>query len=180
MVQRIALCGAPLTGKTTLLAALGRRMGTEQILRSFGATENLSRVDIRYQGKQAALITVSGTFHHTSSTVLPTILSGVRAVVYVCAARATVHAPGSAEHHDREEAHRQHFFWDVYTREAEKVGSSWRSIPWIIVLNKIDLGRRNPLSEHIPESLQTDLLSCSATHGEGVAQLCKKVISLLE
>jgi hypothetical protein len=155
-------------------------MGIEKILRSFGDTENLARVNIEHLDKQVALITVSGTFHYTSSKIVPKLLSGARAVVYVCSALPPTQPSGTEEKHDREESDRQRFFWELYTREAEKVRSSWHDIPWTIVLNKTDLGHRNPLSSDIPETLQTDVISCVATQTTGVTELWQRIIALLE
>jgi hypothetical protein len=175
MVQRVAICGAPLTGKTTILTALGRSVGADPIRRSFGDTENIARLDMDYYGKQVAFITISGNFNHTTSKIVAKILSGVHIVIYVCSALPNIERSSSEKKYALEETDRQKLFWRLYTQEAEQVGASWRTIPWIFVLNKVDVGNRNPLSQEIPEALQSEMISCIATQNAGILPLFEKV-----
>lgn len=180
MIQRVAVCGAPLTGKTTILMALGQISGTDKIQRSFSETENLARLDVDLNGKQVTFITISGNFNHTSSKVVSKILSGASLVIYVFSALTTVQQSFKEQKREIEEINRQRLFWGLYTQEADLVGASWRTTPWVFVLNKVDLGTRNPLSQEIPESLQYETFSCIATQNHGIAQLSEKVGQLLK
>lgn len=180
MIQRVAVCGAPLTGKTTILMALGQITDAGRIQRSFSDTENLARLDVNYYDKQVAFITISGNFNYASSKVIPKILSGASAVVYVCSALPNAQQPFLEQKRLSEESDRQRLFWNMYTQEADRVGASWINIPWVFVLNKVDLGNRNPLSQEIPEALLSETLSCIATKNQGIAQLSEKVGQLLK
>ena len=123
MQRRIAVCGAPTVGKTTLLSSLINLTGAKIPIRRSSDLETIVRVDIKEPTRQTSLMTISGNFFYSQTTVLPWLVTGVHVIVYVSSA--------IPPHFDQEwylgaggdEAARQTMFWDIYTKHAAAVGS---------------------------------------------------------
>lgn len=177
MKRRIMICGAPRAGKTTIVSGLGNYANAEPMLRSFSTKENLARIDVSLSNVQLALITISGSFNYLESQTAPKLLAGASAIIYVCSAvKESLHSEPSSGHNF--DNLKQLFFWDLYVQHAKQVESSWINIPWIFVLNKIDLGTVNPLSGVIPKMFQSEIIPTSATQGQGISDLFQKIANL--
>lgn len=175
MQRRIAVCGAPTVGKATLLSSLIDLTGAEIPIRRSSELETIVRVDIKEPTRQTTLMTISGNFFYSQSTVLPWLVTGVHAIVYVSSVIPPLLDQAWYLGAGDDEAARQTMFWDIYTKHAAAVGSFWTSIPWIFVLNKIDVGAQNPLLARIPSAFHDTILPCSAMTHRGIPELWERL-----
>ncbi|KPL90926.1 Rab family GTPase [Herpetosiphon geysericola] len=175
--RRIAVCGAPVVGKTTLLSAFCEHSATDEFYAKSSETERLVWMTNRNADSARTLMAASGSVL-AANNLLPWLMRNVHAIVYVIGAiepnfEAT-YGLGAVQ----AECERQQHFWNLYTSHALAVGSRWSQIPWVFVLNKIDLGSYNPLLEYIPTDLASQIYLCSAVTKQGLAQLWDRILEL--
>lgn len=84
--RRVAVCGAPAVGKSSLLAALAHEMGHERPVLYGQQHANLVWLDIAHSMVRTSFLTIMGSFNHAQSSVLPWLLRSTHAIVYVVAA----------------------------------------------------------------------------------------------
>lgn len=175
MQTRIAVCGAPVVGKTTLVSQLARRTKSDCPISKSTELEVIVRADIPSPQGKTTLITLAGSFFYHQSTVLDWLLKDIHGVIYVIGALPSNRDTDAYPDEEQQEGARQALFWDLYTRHAARLRSSWSSIPWIFVLNNIDRGTTNPLLRHIPVQFHDQILPCSATQSLGIDQLWTRI-----
>jgi predicted GTPase len=160
---KIALGGAPMVGKTTILDCFAKRNQNSRFTIEFDETKRITQLDIELLRLHTCFITVSGAYVDTE--VIPRVFTSAMVVVYVVSASA-----GSEE---------QQRIFKQYVSDAMHVGAHWDDIPWIFVLNKVDLGNQNPLLSHIPAQFHNNIIHCSATQGIGIEQLWQKILAVM-
>jgi predicted GTPase len=160
---KIALGGAPMVGKTTILDCFAKRNQNSRFTIEFDETKRITQLDIELLRLHTCFITVSGAY--IDKEVIPKVFTSAMVVVYVISASA-----GSEE---------QQRIFEQYVSDTLHVGTHWDDIPWIFVLNKVDLGDDNPLRQHIPIQFHDDIIHCSATQGIGIEQLWQKILAVL-
>jgi ethanolamine utilization protein EutP (predicted NTPase) len=166
LIKKIAFCGAPLAGKTTLLRAIAQITGSDRIHTRFGEAENVTRLDVSLPDRILIGVTISGVFYRQEqSGVLTALLKQADIIVYVC---STI-PPQNAEPK----------YFTMYVTEATRLHVSWADIPWLFVLTKTDLSGDNPLQRFIPPQFHTQILACAALEGKGVAELWQRIVSIV-
>ena len=166
VVRKIAFCGAPLAGKTTLLQAIAKLTNSHQIGTIFGQTENTTRLDVSLDDYTLMCVTISGVFyHHQRSGILTKLLDQADLIVYIC---STV-PPKNAEPK----------YFKLYAEEAAELQVAWTDIPWLFVLTNRDLSNDNPLQHFIPPQFHAQILRCSAPQGSGVTELWQRIVSTI-
>jgi predicted GTPase len=158
---KIALVGRPLAGKTTILQCFARRTHNSHFTTEFDETKRIAQLDIALHGLSLHFVTISGAFV-PSEDIIPKILTGASVIVFV------ISVSGAKEE-------QQHFF-KQYVSHASCVDAHWNDIPWIFVLNKVDLGKRNPLLADIPAQFHNDIVHCVAREDKGIEQLWQQII----
>ena len=66
--------------------------------------------------------------------------------------------------------------WDEYVTAAKELKATWTDVPWLFVLNKIDLKQGNPLIHRIPEEYRDQIIQTCATDGRGVDILWQRIL----
>lgn len=160
---KIALAGAPMVGKTTILQCFATRTQHNHLTTACDETKRIVQLDMTLPRLQIHFITASGAFVNPDA-VIPRILTGVGAVVFVVA------ASGGSE---------QQRVLAQYAAYAASVGTHWSDIPWMFVLNKVDLSHQNPLLAHIPPQFHGDIIRCVAREDNGVEQLWQKILEVV-
>ncbi|NJL55951.1 GTPase domain-containing protein [bacterium] len=153
----------PMGGKTTLLQSLARMHKQSDFAVHVEETKRVVQLDVVLSQLSIRFITVQGSF--LTEEFFPELLIGARCLVFVVSASA-----GKQE---------QQRIFEQYVSYAVRVGAHWDNIPWIFVLNKVDLGNQNPLLQHIPTQFHDDIIHCSATLGIGIEQLWQKIITVI-
>ncbi|MEM8532634.1 MAG: GTPase domain-containing protein [Chloroflexota bacterium] len=161
--RKIALAGAPMVGKTMLLYGLKRRNPQHQLTVDADETKRITSLDIALPQRHIQVMTASGAF--VNDTVIPTVLTNATVVVYVISAFACINLqlPDFKE----------------YVTCAAQVGTHWDDIPWLFVLNKVDLTDQNPLLEYIPPHFHDTIIRCVAVEDKGVDELWQWMLNAI-
>jgi GTPase SAR1 family protein len=164
LIKKIAFCGAPLAGKTTLLRAIAQVIGSDRVRTRFGEAENITRLDVPLSDRTVLCVTISGAFYrHKQSGVVTEVLKQAAMIVYACSAVP----PKNAEPE----------YFNLYATEATRLHVSWVDIPWLFVLTKTDLSGDNSLQRFIPSQYHAQILACAALQGKGIAELWQRIVS---
>lgn len=161
--SKIALAGSTMAGKTMLLYGLKRRNPQHQITVDADETKRITSLDIALPQRHIQVMTASGAF--VNDTVIPTVLTSATVVVYVISASACIKPQLSS--------------FKEYVTCAVRVGSHWDDIPWLFVLNKVDLTDQNPLLEYIPSHFHNKIIRCVAVKDKGVDELWRQLLTLV-
>lgn len=159
--KKIAVCGTPLAGKTTLLYQFAQHTNSKHIQTSQQRWEKKTRLKVPTNEGCIVFSTLTGLFNPERRNLVSELMVGISVVIYVS---STVPPQQSEE-----------MYFRLYTEEATRKRVSWTEIPWIFVLNKVDLGDYNPLLLHIPVQFHDDIIHCSATQGIGIDQLWQRI-----
>ena len=161
--HKIALAGAPKVGKNTLLRGMAHRSLQSQLTIDMDETKRILRLDMALLEQHLSVMTASGPF--INDTVIPTVLTDASVVVYVVSAFAC----SNMQRPDFEE----------YIQCAAQVGVHWNDVPWLFVLNKLDLVDQNPLLEHIPAHFHESIVRCVAIKDHGVDELWQRILAVV-
>ena len=161
--SKIALAGAPMVGKTTLMHNFARRSPQSQLTIDMDETKRILHLDNAFSRQNLSIVTASGPF--INDTVIPTVLTNATVVVYVISAFACINLqlPNFKE----------------YVTCAAQVGAHWDDIPWLFVLNKVDIKDQNPLLEYIPPHFHDTIIRCVAVEDKGVDELWQQLLTLV-
>jgi len=164
--NKIVFCGAPLAGKTALLRAIAQVTNSDRIRTRFGEAENVTKLEVSVNNRELICVTISGVFYrHKQTGVLTELIKQADMIVYVC---STI-PPKNAEP----------FYFNLYSNEAAHLHVSWNEIPWMFVLNKVDLSSENPLIGFIPPQFHNQIMKCAANQGRNVPDLWQKIVSTI-
>jgi hypothetical protein len=170
----IAICGAPYVGKSTIMGAIGKYIGQPNLLLQASETEPNARLDVTYDSINLQFTTRSGAYLYPD-VMIPQILARAEVVIYVLEP-CLPNGNSLNFTHDYYEKYFDHF---VY--HAQKLHALWTDIPWIVVLNKIDLARNPPPGISLfPETLSSEIVGCAAAKDIGIPNLWSKLIKTIE
>jgi GTPase SAR1 family protein len=161
--KKIAICGMPMVGKTTLLYRISELTGGQNLTTKASETARFVSLETTKGEMTLQFIALSGTFLY-SKDVIPQVLKDASLIVYV------ISAPFRQQ---------QRGFFDEYTKYATDLRVSWADVPWIFVLNKIDLSSDNSLLDGIPSKFHDKIIRCIATQGVGVGQVWHSLLTEL-
>jgi 50S ribosomal subunit-associated GTPase HflX len=157
---KVAIAGAPRVGKTTLLHSLAKHAPNSDFTTQAEETKRIVHLDILSSQLPIRFMAAQGPFVGFEE-VIPAILTDARIVVFVIAASQGREQQGPFEQ---------------YASFASDIGVHWNDVPWIFVLNKVDLGKRNPLLADIPAQFRNDIVQCVAREDKGIEQLWQQII----
>lgn len=190
MTNRIAVCGAPLAGKRTFLEALARetnvpaRMVSEssrvslarQVL-TVQELDSISNLFIPYNDREINLYTASGALWRPHK-IYNYLLSQADAVVYVFS-NLIFDLDESAQQEAQEKIFAKH------VELAKKHGKLWTQIPWIVVVNKADVGPEIKgtdfsLPSQLPDYLKTRSIRTIAYKGVGDDLVWQRILEAVQ
>ncbi|MEM8532676.1 MAG: hypothetical protein AAGF95_17660 [Chloroflexota bacterium] len=161
---KIALAGAPMVGKTTLLYRLERRAPTSQLTVDADETKRIVHVTMAFPQQHLSIMAASGAF--VNDTVIPTVLTAATMVVYVISTGVHLNT--------------QRLFFDRYVTCAAQVGVHWNDVPWLFVLNIVEPLVENPLLDQIPPSFHDTIMRCVAITEQGVDDIWQRMLATVE
>lgn len=179
--KNILFCGAPLTGKTTLLYRLEQSKGSlfasissnvEQKILSITVKnfDNLIFSNNTTKLYEINLITIPGHVFFEREEKFDFVVSQTNVIVYVISTENVGATPSL-------DLQREYF--NYYTSSAKKFSKLWTQIPWIMVLSKIDLGTKfpEPFSD-VPIELKNHIISVCSFSGYGIDSLWKEIFKV--
>lgn len=179
--KNILFCGAPLTGKTTLLHRLEQSKGNLFASISNDVTQRIlsitvSNFDRLISSKNTTklyeinLITIPGHIFFEREEKFDFVVSRANVIVYVI----SIENVGTTPSLDLQKE-----YFNYYTNSAKKFSKLWTQIPWIMVLSKIDLGAKFPESfNDIPMELKNNIISICSFNGYGIDLLWKEIFKV--
>jgi hypothetical protein len=162
--KTIGVCGAPYAGKTRTMFAIGKLTGSRPKV----LTKELDRIlqlTVKADNYEVNFYWAGGVIWYKDQ-VANNILSKSDAVIYLISS-------------EPQAAQLQNEFFELYGNTASKLRKSWKEIPWIWVLNKIDLGKDIPSAIDIPVELKKTAIPTVAENHIGVDILWQRVLDLL-
>jgi GTPase SAR1 family protein len=160
--KKIVILGAPMVGKTELIVSLSEVTGSSKPQAETTEVVRFVRLHVVEELREFRFITIQGPFLDREK-VITDLLFGVDAVVYVI-------APSPETGQER--------IFEELVSYAKNLGVAWEEVPWVFVLNKVDISEQSPMISKIPETLQGDIVHCIATTGYGVQNLWNRIQSL--
>ncbi len=177
--RKIAICGSPLAGKSTLLDALGRtaksgrphqemQEGSERIHSLRVSAAQLRRVGVEAAAvRDLVFVTTAGNMFY-KERVIGRVLSGADLVLFVF---ATLEISPPKDF--------QMSYYEDYVACAGELGKQASAVPWIFALTKADaLVDEARLGDFI-QVAGGPLVRCSADTGQGVKELLLLLCSRL-
>ena len=161
---KIALVGAPVVGKSTLLYRLERRAPESQRMVDADETKRIVHVMMAFPQQNLSIMAASGAF--VNDTVIPTVLTDATMVVYVISTGVHLNT--------------QRLFFDRYVTCAAQIGVHWDDVPWLFVLNIVEPLVENPLHNHIPPSFHDTIMRCVAITGKGIDDIWQRMLDTVE
>ncbi len=177
--RTVAICGAPLVGKRQILNRIAEaadchniseeeRCSGERIVRLQVMREELARShkatlsSLELPVEELELRLASGHMFF-KEPVIRAVLCGASMICYVAEPDET--GPYKAI---------QEEYFQAYLDAIQEDLSP--EIPWIWVLNKVDLGSTNPLEQAIPRKQLAGVIRTDAVKGTGIGLLWEKIV----
>lgn len=167
MKKKIAIGGAPLSGKTSILKVLAKTLQSKILTLDYKSeyiwyfNTNILEYEVTIHTTQGVLFYEERTYEYT--------LSVSDAVVYVFSGD-----PALEEHQER-----QARFFNRYVDIAKKAGKCWDKIPWLIAFSYLYDGGIIPSSVVLPDYLKKDIINISLGDEEVIKLLLDRILSLL-
>ncbi len=164
----VGICGAPLSGKATLLRAMSKRLNAGAPREALDDTGRLRSFEATSRERRWRFICTTGHIFYERA-MIHRILDEVQVVCYVFASTGA-----AADVAEEDEQYQLERFY-AHESEAQELGRHWTDVPWVFVLNKIDYGAKNPFLNVIPAHLRGNLTKTSAIKGKGVKALLGRI-----
>lgn len=165
MEHIIGILGAPISGKCTILRCLAQSFGVKDTLFFFEGLDPISTAVLPFASPLTIYAPCGVSWH--KEKVTNWILEQASVVVYVIAAIC----PDSAELTET--------YFALHQKLAVNHKKHWHQVPWVTVINKIDLGGYIPTSLNYPNVLEKEAIRTNALTGEGVDLLIERFSQLL-
>lgn len=169
-MANITICGAPFSGKGSLLTELALRFSGESHNVKWLPDEDGDRIwqtEFRVNNKTLCFTTSSGSTRNNSET-WSCLISKADLILYILSASPM-------------ELSINRDFWFSFSTLAEKSNKHWDHIPWVLIVNKTDIKKSTNNIELFSKDLKETLIPSILFRGyiKGVNEIVDRVISLI-
>jgi len=159
-VNNISICGPAVAGKHHLLYQIGIQEGNIRPFVNLLKSDRYATLNLVHWNPAILLIAPTGAVLYRE-IMARFVLDASQCVVFVTPAREITEEDENS--------------FNYYCEVAFTLKKSWLQIPWILVLNKVDLGNYNTLLERFPAELQSNVVRTNALTGLGVPKLIENI-----